>query len=162
MPGLHTGSAIPRAHTVALKGKRLQLLRSPNGTYINQGKMEGASNVGPWRALNLEVPVSFIASSPWFGGRVHFGGGTSWGMSSLSMTPTKWHLPPPPHPNDWEWGWGWCLEKSCMGCADAGAYPCFLVSDAECQTPHLCGRGVYWGGFSLEVGFRAVLQGKYH
>lgn len=59
MPGLHTGSAIPRAHTVALTGKHLQLLRSPNGTYINQGKMEGASNVGPWRALNLKSS-SFI------------------------------------------------------------------------------------------------------
>lgn len=59
MPGFYTTSAIPRAHRVARKGKHLQWLRSPNGTCIKQGKMDGASDVGL-----SELPVSFIASSP--------------------------------------------------------------------------------------------------
>lgn len=59
MPGFHTRSAIPRAYMVAQKGKHLQLPRSPNGTYINKGKMDSASNMGPWLSINVRAP-SFI------------------------------------------------------------------------------------------------------
>lgn len=149
----HTRCAIPGAHMVTLKGKHLQLLRFPNGTYINQGKMDGASNVGLWRAMNLGAPsfIHCIQFLIWGWGSV--GGALpedSPSQSVLSIHDTNRvasafpNCPPSQVTesrgrDDVQRNLAWDVQM-------LGPISVFL-SDAERQTHHVCGKRYVLGQF---------------
>lgn len=85
---------------VHLEGKHLQLLRSPNGTHISQGKVDSVSKVGPWPTASLRVLSSVHCLYYWIWSGGHFLR-TLHPICLLSL----WHQPggvhPPPLAMEW-------------------------------------------------------------
>lgn len=139
--------------------------------------MEHTSTRGRWMVpptwasgglWTLELPVSFIASSSWFGGGVQLGGHflriVHPNRSFLSMTQTEWHQPSlTAHPPKWlRVGVGMMSRGILHGmcrCWGQSLFSCLMQKGRLIMSVV---RDMYWGSFSLEEGFRAVLLDRYH